>query len=192
MQQRAERRQQTVLLSAERRPAADWRTARCGPGVRLAASRRRRRPARSRNRASSAVAGSWSRRAPAARLVDPGSGWPAGAGPHQRGMQRAVGFDGETRHAAVEQGDGAGLEGFGDRRQLAASTRISASSRSSDDRRDRGGQVPGSRAVDDQHRQRDRRSQVGVRNPYGRQRRRCRHPDPRPAGLGQLPGSSAV
>ena len=46
----------------------------------------------------------------AARRVDPGSGRPARARAHQRGVQRAVGIDGEARHAAVEHRDGARLE----------------------------------------------------------------------------------
>ena len=46
----------------------------------------------------------------AARRVDPGPGRPPGARPHERRVQRAVGVDGEARHATVEHGDGPRLE----------------------------------------------------------------------------------
>jgi len=46
----------------------------------------------------------------ATRFVDPDSGRPAGARPQQRGVQRAVGFDGETWHTTVEQSDRIVLE----------------------------------------------------------------------------------
>src|SRR6516164_7986085 len=54
----------------------------------------------------------------AARVVDPGAGRPAGAGPHQRGMQGALGIDGKARHPAVEQRDSAGFEAVDTRRWL--------------------------------------------------------------------------
>ena len=122
----------------------------------------------------------------AARLVDPDAGRPAGAGPHQRGMQGAVGLDGEARDATVEQRDGASIERFHARRGLLVDDDLGVGEVVGH-RRDRGAQAFLVRPVDHQHRQRPHSTQVGAGQPHLRQPGRRRHPQPGPAGLGQLP-----
>ncbi len=119
----------------------------------------------------------------AARRVDPGAGRPAGARPHQRHVQRAIGIDGEARHPAVEHRDGARLEGRRLRRRVLVDRDLGVR-----EVLDHGGYRGIERSsCDDEHRQRAHSAEVGVRNPFVGQRRDGRHPHPgRPGGV-ELP-----
>src|ERR1700733_10850119 len=97
----------------------------------------------------------------AAWLVDPGTRWPTGARPHQRGMQGALGVDGEARHPAVEQRDCAGFEGLHYRWRLLGDDDLGVSEVVGH-RRDRGTQACLVPAVDHQHRQCARMTKVGA------------------------------
>ncbi|CKR25949.1 Uncharacterised protein [Mycobacterium tuberculosis] len=122
----------------------------------------------------------------ASRLVDPDPGGPAGARPHQRGVQGALGVDGEAGHPTVEQRDRAILERLHLRRGPLVHDDLGVG-QVVGQRRHRGAQVLLVSAVDHQHRQRARCPQVRAGQPGPRQRVRGRHPHPGRAGLRQLP-----
>lgn len=121
----------------------------------------------------------------AARVVDPDARRPAGAGPQQRGVQGARGVDGEAGHTPVQQRDGVIVEILCPRRRLLRDGDLGVAE-VVDQRGDRRAQLALVAAVDHQHRQRPRVAQVGIRQPHRGQRRVGRHPQPGPAGRGQL------
>ena len=108
----------------------------------------------------------------ASRRVDPGAGRPPGAGPHERRGQRAVGVDGEARHAAVEHRDGPVLEGIGaTERAVDADLGVGEVVDEAAD-----GRIEPRIPDNHEHRQRPQVTEIGRRHPHVGQRRVGRNP----------------